>query len=74
MHLAFSPDARLLALGVEPGIVRLVATETGEVLANLEGPGGSVISYLRFSPDGSQLFALEWDQQVQVWDLRQVRA
>jgi serine/threonine protein kinase/WD40 repeat protein len=72
--LAFSPDARTLAIGIEPGVVRLIAPDTGELLADLEGPDGSVIPHLRFSPDGSELFASEIDQQVQVWDLRKLRA
>jgi WD40 repeat protein/predicted Ser/Thr protein kinase len=72
--LAFSPDAQTLAIGSEPGVIRLVATDTREVLADLEAPGDAIISYLRFSADGSQLFAVEWDQQVQVWDLRRMRA
>jgi len=42
----------------------------GEVLANLVAPNAAKISYLRFSPDGSRLIALENQQQVQVWDLR----
>jgi WD40 repeat protein len=64
----------MLAIGSEPGVIRLVATDTREVLADLEAPGDAIISYLRFSADGSQLFAVEWDQQVQVWDLRRIRA
>jgi serine/threonine protein kinase/WD40 repeat protein len=71
---AFSPDARTLAIGDAPGVIHLIAVDSGELLANLEPPSGSVISFLRFSADGSQLFALQWDQQIQVWDLRQLRA
>jgi len=72
--LAFSPDKRTLAIVVEPGIIRLITTETGEMLANLEAPGAALISYLSFSPDGSLLLALELDQQVEVWDLGRIRA
>ena len=72
--MAFSPDSRMLAVAVGPGIVRLVATDNGEALANLEAPGAALITYLRFSADGSQLFVLDWDQQLQVWDLRRIRA
>jgi WD40 repeat protein len=71
---AFSPDARLLAIGDDPGLIHLVATDSAELLANLEAPFRTVISFLRFSADGSQLFALQWDQQVQIWDLRRLRA
>ena len=72
--LAFSPDCRTLAIGVEAGTVKLLVVPSGEVVANLEAPGLSVISYLHFSPDGSRLLASEWEQQVQVWDLRRMRA
>jgi WD40 repeat protein len=72
--MAFSPDGRTLALGLERNSVRLVAVPTWEVLADLEAPGISSIWYVHFSRDGSRLFASEWEQQVQVWDLRQMRA
>jgi WD40 repeat protein len=72
--MAFSPDGQTLALARSSGIVDLVIPGTGELLARLEAPRSSNLYYLRFAPDGSQLFALEWDQQIQVWDLRRVRA
>src|SRR5205807_6198041 len=64
---------RILAVLVEPKVVRLVAAETGELLADLEDSNSADLWYLRFSPDGAQLLALQWDQQVQVWDLRRIR-
>ena len=73
LPFAFSPDAITLAIMRERGVIQLIVAETGEVLANLEAPGAANISYLRFSPDDSRLFALEYDQQVQVWDLRRIR-
>jgi serine/threonine protein kinase/WD40 repeat protein len=72
-NFAFSPDSRTLAISDELGLVHLVAADSGELQANLEGPFRTIVSFLRFSADGSQLFALQWDQQVQVWDLRQLR-
>jgi len=72
--LAFSPDAVTLAIISEPKVIQLVVAETGEVLADLEAPQAANISFLRFSPDGSQLFALESDRQVQAWDLRRLRS
>jgi WD40 repeat protein len=71
---AFSPDARILAIGDGLSLIRLVAADSGEALANLEAPLGAVLSFLRFSADGSELFALEWHEQVQVWNLRRLRA
>jgi len=72
--MTFSPDSRILAVVVERGTVRLLAAETGDLLADLDAPGAGIIAYLCFSPDGSQLYALEWgDKQVQVWDLRRIR-
>jgi WD40 repeat protein len=73
LALAFSPDARMLAVILKPNVVRLVAAETGDLLADLEDPGSAIINYLRFSPDGAWLYALQWDQQIQVWDLRRIR-
>jgi WD40 repeat protein len=72
--LAFSPDATTLAITSDSRVIQLIIAETGQVLANLEAPRTAKISFLRFSPDGSQLIALEWDQQLQVWDLRRLRA
>ena len=71
--LAFSPDARLLAVVLEANVVRLVAAETGDLLGNFEDPNSSNISALRFSPGGTELYALQWDHQVQVWDLCRIR-
>ena len=73
MPFAFSPDAIMLAIMREPRVIQLIVAETGEALADLEAPNAGKISYLRFSPDGSRLFALEHDHQVQVWDLRRIR-
>jgi serine/threonine protein kinase/WD40 repeat protein len=72
--IAFSPDSRILAIGDEPGVIHLVAADSGDLLANLEAPFRIPLTSLRFSADGSQLFALQLDKQIQVWDLRKLRA
>jgi WD40 repeat protein len=70
---AFSPDGRILAVTKDQRIVVLLVADTGRVLAELEAPGSTPISSLRFSPDGAALLALEWSRQIQVWDLRRLR-
>ncbi|HZO52552.1 MAG TPA: hypothetical protein VFB63_07540, partial [Bryobacteraceae bacterium] len=71
---AFSPDGRILAVIKEARAVRLLEADTGRILADLEAPGSVPISWLRFTPDGNSLLALEWTRGIQVWDLRRVRA
>lgn len=71
--MAFSPDARLMALVDAGRRIQLVETSTRKVNANLEGPDGTPIFALRFSPDGSHLAAMEWAQKLQLWDLRMIR-
>ena len=70
------PEASVTEAG--PGSARPIgegpALLEPTLLARLEAPRASNLYYLRFAPDGSQLFALEWDQQIQVWDLRRVHA
>jgi WD40 repeat protein len=70
---AFSPDSQIVAVVVEGNLVQLLDARTGIELAQLEAPQRAVLSWLRFSPDGSKLFALEWSRSVQIWDLRRVR-
>jgi WD40 repeat protein len=70
---AFSPDGRILAVVKDQRIVLLVVADTGRVLAELEAPGSTAISALRFSPDGGAVLALEWTRDIQVWDLRRLR-
>ncbi len=55
----------MLAVSAEPGVVRLITVDTGALIANLESPGASVIWHLRFSRDGSQLFALRSDRRAE---------
>jgi eukaryotic-like serine/threonine-protein kinase len=71
--LAFSSDAGVAAIVQEGRKIQLIETLTGRPLANLEAPDGSSIASLRFSPDGSQLAALEQNQRLQLWDLRLIR-
>ena len=71
-HTAFSPDSRIMAR-TQGHKIQLLATETGKTLAMLEPPGSSLVGRLQFSPDGTQLAAVQFDQQVQLWNLRLIR-
>jgi serine/threonine protein kinase/WD40 repeat protein len=71
---AFAPDSTLVAVGGDPGVVRLCVTATGRELARLEVPDATRLSPQFFSHDGSRLFAYgEEDRAVHVWDLRRIR-
>src|SRR5262249_41425418 len=65
---AFSPDGRVLAVVKDLHVVQLLAADTGRLLAELDAPGAARINWLRFSPDGAALLALEWTHEIQVWD------
>jgi serine/threonine protein kinase/WD40 repeat protein len=69
---AFSPDSRVMAR-MDGHKILLLDTITEKPLATLEGPGLNEVARFEFSPDGSQLAAVLYDQQVQLWDLRLIR-
>jgi WD40 repeat protein len=68
--MAFSPDGKTLAAGLESGEVRLWDATTGREGAALAGHGGQV-RWLGFHPDGRSLAAAgHWPgNAVYVWDL-----
>jgi serine/threonine protein kinase/WD40 repeat protein len=69
---AFSPDGRMMARA-DRHKIQLLETITEKPLATLEAPGTIVLQNCQFSPDGSQLAVVQFDQQVQLWDLRLIR-
>jgi eukaryotic-like serine/threonine-protein kinase len=72
--LCFSPDSRLVAILDASRIVRLVAAETGRVIARIESPESSDVLWATFSPDGSRLvLAPNSTPAIRVWDLRMIR-
>jgi serine/threonine protein kinase/WD40 repeat protein len=72
---AFSCDGKLIALGNEPGVVRLQVTDTGAEVARLTAPERVSLSPCCFTPDGTQLLAIgKEDWAVYVFDLRALRA
>jgi WD40 repeat protein len=69
--LAFSRDGQLMALASSRWLVQLREVSTGNELASLEYPDTATISWLAFSPSGTQL-AVATDG-VYLWDLRRLR-
>jgi WD40 repeat protein/DNA-binding SARP family transcriptional activator len=67
--VAFSPDGRKLASGVdrESGAVVLTRVPDGALLYELGGPGTSALA---FSRDGKTLAAANFDGRVRLWDPR----
>jgi WD40 repeat protein/tRNA A-37 threonylcarbamoyl transferase component Bud32/Tfp pilus assembly protein PilF len=70
----FSPDGQTLAQSTSTHVLRLVETDTGRELAQLEAPGGLIgaSSYL-FTPDGTRLVTVNTVHGVHVCDLRLLR-
>jgi WD40 repeat protein len=71
--MAFTADGRLLAITRSAQRVELVDTQTARELATLEAPSPQMVSWLGFSPDGSQLAAATENHVIQLWDLRLIR-
>jgi WD40 repeat protein len=69
--LAFSPDERLIAVG-EGSVVGIFDLETGARLESLRGSSG-IVRGLRWSPDGSRLWALVGRSSVASWPWRTAR-
>jgi serine/threonine protein kinase/WD40 repeat protein len=73
-HVAFTPDGRLMALELTPGVISLLDAETLHPIARLADPDGHRATWLGFTPDGTRLLAVaHYDKAVHVWDLRLIR-
>jgi tetratricopeptide (TPR) repeat protein len=71
--LAFSPDSRVLAIVPAQGLIQLIVPETGRELVTLSPPDPQLITWLRFTPDGTRLVASTENHAIQMWDLRRLR-
>lgn len=65
--VACSPDNRLLAIGGDDGVVKLVEIATGREERVLRGHQGHIIS-LAFSPDSRKLITGSGDRTARIWD------
>lgn len=66
MHVAFSPDGKILASSGSDKTIRLWHTETGESLLSLSHPTNPI--QLKFSADGKTLIGKDWNGTVNFWD------
>jgi len=71
--IAFSGDGGTMAVSHSPSVVRLVDPYTGKNLAELEPQNPQLMSWLRFTPDGSRLAVACSTHVIQLWDLRRLR-
>jgi signal transduction histidine kinase/Tol biopolymer transport system component len=70
----FSPDSRWLAFAETERVVKLAATETGELIAECRAPHDVNISAIEFSADGRNLLVCTGNDELLVWDLPVLRA
>jgi RNA polymerase sigma factor (sigma-70 family) len=67
LHMAFSPDGKLLGSGGQDGRVRLWDPATGKQ-TRLLGEHGGAVDAVAFAPDGKLLISAGVDQTVCLWE------
>jgi WD40 repeat protein len=71
--LAFSPDGRLLAAGMEDGHVRVWRVRDGALLATLYlGTKGGGVSAVAISPNDREIAASDEEGPLRMWDISRV--
>ena len=74
-HVAFTADGKLMALEMAPGLIQLKEISSGRTVAKLEDPQGDLATWMKFTPDGTQLVvAARYASAIHRWDLRAIRA
>jgi serine/threonine protein kinase/WD40 repeat protein len=73
-HVAFSPDGRLIALEMAPGVIHLTEVANGRTVARLEDPQGDRANWQGFTPDGNELVVVaRYARAIHIWNLRAIR-
>ncbi len=62
-----SPDGKLVAVGLDNGLVQIYDAGSGKLLQAISAHQG-VVTSLGFSPDGKRLATTSSDRSVKVWD------
>jgi WD40 repeat protein len=74
-YVVFTPDGKLMALEMTPGVIHLKEVTSGRTVAKLEDPHGDLSTWMQFTPDGTQLIvAARYAGAIHRWDLRAIRA
>ena len=68
LALAYSPDAKYIAVGSAVGDVRIYEAETGKLVANCSGHRGGIYT-LQFYTDSQRLIAAGFDGMIRIYDL-----
>jgi WD40 repeat protein len=69
LGIAFSPDNKYLAVGMDQNVAEIFNAETGEFLRSFSVPKGT-LGLIFFSPDGSKLFATTNDGSLYSRNIR----
>ena len=67
MCVAFSPDGKRLASGIDGNTVKILDAASGQELLALRGHTRGVMC-VAFSPDGKRLASGSADKTVRIWD------
>src|SRR5262249_9246091 len=74
-HMAFSPDGRLMALEMAPGVIHLTDAACVRTIARLEDPHGDRATWQGFTPAATRLVVVSRSASaIHVWALRPTRA
>src|SRR5262245_50346606 len=65
--VAFSPDGKTLAAGIEDNTIQLWDVRAGQLIRSFEGHSGAVRS-VAFSPDGKMFASASADHTIKLWE------